>query len=222
MEQETGPVSRSMEAARINYNRLSRWYDLFAGSEKRFTDLGLRLLNVRPGEQVLEIGFGTGRSLVSLAGAVGLNGKVHGLDVSEGMLRIATARLERSGLAGRVELHLGDACRLSTQNASLDAIFMSFTLELFHTQEIPVVLQECRRVLRRNGRLGVVAMAKGEGALLEKIYEWGHQRYPHVLDCRPIRVRELVEAEGFIVDRAMQPSMWGLPVAILVGRKSGE
>jgi hypothetical protein len=43
MEQETGPVSGSKQAARINYNRLSRWYDLFAGSEKRFTDLGLRL-----------------------------------------------------------------------------------------------------------------------------------------------------------------------------------
>ena len=43
------------EIARRNYDRLSRWYDLFSSSERRFTEIGYKLLNVCPGEKVLEI-----------------------------------------------------------------------------------------------------------------------------------------------------------------------
>ena len=57
-------------------------------------------------------------------------------------------------------------------NDSMDGVFMSFTLELFDTPEIPQVLGECNRVLRPAGRLAVVGMSKGDahGAIFH-IYE---------------------------------------------------
>jgi hypothetical protein len=74
--EEISRVSRSKAAARASYDRMSSWYDWMAGSsEKAFTDLGLELLCVKPGEHVLEIGCGTGQSLPadfcnSLTGAI--------------------------------------------------------------------------------------------------------------------------------------------------------
>jgi ubiquinone/menaquinone biosynthesis C-methylase UbiE len=84
---EISRVTRSKEAAQAAYNRMSKWYDFLAGeSEKKYQDIGLRLLNVRPGESVLEIGFGTGQAILALAEAVGETGRVYGLDISEGMV----------------------------------------------------------------------------------------------------------------------------------------
>jgi SAM-dependent methyltransferase len=107
---EIGRVLRSKEAAKTSYNRMSKVYDLLTGgSEKKYEDIGLESLNARAGETVLEIGFGTGKALVSLARLVEPGGRVYGLDISEGMLAVAQRRLLKAGLSDRVEIKCGDA-----------------------------------------------------------------------------------------------------------------
>ena len=53
---------------------------------------------MQTGERVLEIGFGTGHSLVALAAAAGEDGRVDGVDISEGMADVAGRRLKKHGL----------------------------------------------------------------------------------------------------------------------------
>jgi len=213
-------VKQSHNSTRYNYDRLSRWYDWFASSEKHFTEIGLRMLKIQPGEKVLEIGFGAGQGLVALAHSAGETGKVYGIDLSEGMFQIAQAKIARAGLSRRVELRLGDAARLPFVDDFFDAIFISFTLELFDTPEIPLVLGECKRVLREDGRLGVVALEKKDCRAV-KIYEWFHARMPALVDCRPIHARKTIEAAGFELAEASEEAMWGLPVEIVIARKYG-
>ena len=154
-------VERSKEAARAAYDGLSKWYDLLAGSsEKKFADFGLQKLDAKAGEKILEIGFGTGNSLVSLVGCVGKTGKVYGVDLSTGMFRVAQSKLKKNGTLGRVELQCADAMHLPYPDNLFDAVFISFVLELFDTPELPLVLHECKRVLQSNGRIGVVALSK--------------------------------------------------------------
>ncbi|MFW6135207.1 MAG: class I SAM-dependent methyltransferase [Chloroflexota bacterium] len=211
-------VGRSKEEARAAYDRMSTWYDLLAGpSERKHRDAGLRKLNAKPGESILEIGFGTGHALASLARAVGGSGQVCGVDISEGMARLAAARLEAAGLHRQAAPTCGDGARLPFRDGVADGVFMSFTLELFDTPRIPRVLDECQRVLQAGGRVCVVSLAKrGEGGLLLRLYEWVHQRMPKYVDCRPIPVTEVLEAAGFEVVETERRSMWGLPVDVVL------
>lgn len=204
------------------YDKISHVYDLLAEhSEGPVRRAGLEKLDARPGEKVLEIGFGTGHCLVSLAQSVGPTGKVTGVDLSERMLEVARDNLHKAGLADRVELTCGDAVQLPYRSESLDGIYMSFTLELFDTPEIPKVLAECKRVLRPGGRIMVVGVSKEvENGLLLHAFEWTHRHFPNLVDCRPICVRRSLEEAGFGVESSEIKMMW-VPVEVVLGVKAG-
>ncbi len=216
------PVTRPKSSARQAYNRLSSVYDLLAGSsETPLTKLGIEMLAVSPGERVLEIGCGTGEALAIFARLVGEASRVCGIDLSPGMIHQARVRLRKKGLADRIRLVEGDGTYLPYCENCSDVIFLSFTLELFDTAEIPIVLAECKRVLRPGGRLGVVSLLSPEHpSWIVRLYEWFHAHLPTYVDCRPINADELIRAAGFSIEKTMTKSMWGLPVQSLVARKT--
>jgi len=211
-------VKRSKSAARRAYNRLSRVYDLLAGSsEAQFVHLGLEMLAVEAGDTVLEIGCGTGKAAWELCHHTE---RVYGLDLAPGMLQVAYERLAKDDLEFRVHLLCGDGAALPYPNLSFSALFMSFTLELFDTPEIPLVLAECQRVLKPGGRLGVVAMLKTvHPRWIIRLYEWFHDHFPTYVDCRPIYAQGMIQAVGFKLEKRLVRSMWGLPVELVMASK---
>jgi len=66
--------------------------------EKKYKSIALKKLNIKKGEVVLEVGFGSGDCLKQIAKLVGETGKVCGIDISSKMLEIAKKRLEKAKL----------------------------------------------------------------------------------------------------------------------------
>jgi ubiquinone/menaquinone biosynthesis C-methylase UbiE len=218
----TNNPMKNREKTKVNYDRLSRWYDLLAdSSEKPYRIVGLQKLNLKEGEIVLEIGFGTGHAIQELAHSVGNSGKVYGIDISKGMINITEARVKKAGLTERVELKFGDATELPFPNDFFSAIFMSFTLELFEPSEIKLVLLESWRVLRDGGRICVVALSRNAKVnLMTRLYDWAHSQFPIYIDCKPIFVKDNVTNAGFHIVNVADRSMWGLPIQIVLAEKS--
>lgn len=215
-------VRRTHDEARRAYDRMAPWYEAVAGaSEAPSRRRALALLAPRPGERVLEIGFGTGTLLLPLARAVGDGGEVVGVDLSPGMHARARSRLDRSRDGARVRLHEADATALPVAGGSVDAAIATFVLELFDTPEIPMVLAEIARVLRPGGRLVVAAMSdEGGCAPMRRLYGWAHERFERLADCRPIPAARLLREASFAVTAAEKRSMWGLQVDLVAATRA--
>ena len=210
------PVQTTRSEAQRTYGRLSRFYEATEGFlETGIKRWALRLAGAGPGETVLEIGPGTGWALERLSRGVGREGLACGVDITPGMLAVAGKRLRRR----RALLTLGDAAALPIGDRRCNLVFMSFVLELLPTEEIPAVLAEVMRVLRPGGRLVDVSLSRESPNLATRLYEWGHERLPQLLDCRPIYARRSLEAAGFKIAETRGSSILGLPVEIVLARK---
>lgn len=203
-----------MSASSRRYDRVSTAYGVVAdAAEHGARDSGLRLLDARPGERILEIGCGTGRALPRIAASVQAGGLACGLDTSPGMLGLAREHTS----APAVALLRADARCLPCREGRFDGVFMSFTLELFDSGEMGLVLAEVRRVLKPGGRLVLVAL-NAEDTFPVDAYRWLHRHFPEWIDCRPIEVLEVLAGNRYTTLRTCRVEIWKLPVVIAVAR----
>ncbi len=210
------PVETTRRQVQRTYGRLSRFYDATEGLlEIRVKRRALRLAAAAPGEAAVEIGPGTGWALERLSRAVGREGLACGVDIAPGMAAVAGQRLRRR----RALVALGNATALPLRDECCDLAFMSFVLELMPTDQIPAVLAELMRVLRPGGRLVDVSLSRESPNLVTRLYEWGHERLPQLLDCRPIYASRSLAAAGFKIARGQRTGILGLPVEIVLARK---
>lgn len=218
-------MAESVPQARHFYDRISGVYDALSDSSEHVArEKGLELLAVQPGETVLEIGYGTGHTLVTLAQTVGSSGKVYGVDISQGMHDVALRRVTEAGMSDRVEICVAEVPPLPYDDNLFDAVTLSFTLELFPLDVIPKLLEDVKRVLVPGGRIASVNMAvvpEGEkDSVLEKTYKWMHHHFPHIVDCQPIDAPKAFEDAGLEIVVRENMKMWTMPVAAVVGKKS--
>ena len=107
------------------------------------------LMNIQPGDHVLDLGCGTGDDAREMAQQVGPNGWVIGLDNSDIMIAEARRRAEHTGLA--VDFRLGDAHHLEFATGTFEVCRAERLL--MHVPEPHRVVAEMTRVLKPGGRV---------------------------------------------------------------------
>jgi ubiquinone/menaquinone biosynthesis C-methylase UbiE len=124
--------------------------DQMAATEnfRRYKSASFDLMRIAPGAHIADIGCGAGDDARHLAGVVGPDGKVFGIDISKAM--IAEAR-NRFADCGNLEFVAASIEALPIATASLDAIRVDRVL--IHVPETRPAIEELLRVLRPGGRI---------------------------------------------------------------------
>jgi cyclopropane fatty-acyl-phospholipid synthase-like methyltransferase len=117
-------------------------------------NMGLRMLGEERFERTLEIGYGAGAVLLSVAGS---GGELHGIDYDANPAEVARVLSQRGCTA---QLKSGDARSLPYEDSFFDLVLSYSVFE--HLHEYRTALKEVARVLRPRGTflLGMPAVSK--------------------------------------------------------------
>jgi len=114
---------------------------------------------IRPGDDVLDLGTGTGSVALRVAPIVGNTGRVVGNDISQDMLRIAARRADDLQFLN-IEFVEGRAESIPAEDSSFDVVLAS--LSLMYVIDRAAVAREIARVLRPGGRFVAAVWAASD------------------------------------------------------------
>ncbi|ABA59371.1 UbiE/COQ5 methyltransferase [Nitrosococcus oceani ATCC 19707] len=148
----------SREVAPKTRGAVLKWqapiYDLecaLVGLRKKFRRETLRHAQLSPGEQILDVGCGTGVLTQLAAEKSGPSGKVVGVDPSLPMISLARKKAARA--QSQAEFKLGVVERLPFGNETFDVVLSSLMLHHLPAELKRQGLEEIHRVLKPGGRL---------------------------------------------------------------------
>jgi ubiquinone/menaquinone biosynthesis C-methylase UbiE len=174
----------------------ARFYDLGAAGllgrrRNRMRAMVADDLQLRAGDQVLDVGCGTGRLAMVFSERVGATGSVSGIDPAAEMIKRASSRARKSGVP--VSFQVAFAQDLPFADGSFDAV--ACTLALHHVAEDDqlTAVREMYRVLKPSGRLLIAEFHQGPGRRRRPGPRWLRHSGEDMLD----KALQLVSASGF-------------------------
>ena len=168
----TLPTGREKRIAVKNmFDRIAPRYDLLnrlvsLGLDRGWRRLALEMVDVGPGDLVLDLACGTGDLCEQV---LARGARVVGADFSREMLRGAVAR----GI--EVDFTNADAAQLPIASSSIDVVTCGFALRNFVS--LPEVFDEIARVLKPGGRLAVIEVDRPSSAMLRGAHSLYFDRF---------------------------------------------
>jgi len=194
-------------------SRLVEEYNATPGARARRLNI-LKVLALKLGERVLDVGSGPGHQAFELSSVVGPNGSVEGIDLADSALAISRNRCSE---LGNIQFQLGDAYNLPFRNGTFDAVMSSQVFE--YLDDVGLALTEMFRVLRSGGRVlihdtewGALMWNSGNADRMAKFMKiWdGHLADPHLPRTLGKKLTDAgfvsVQAEAFVpVETRLDP-----------------
>jgi demethylmenaquinone methyltransferase/2-methoxy-6-polyprenyl-1,4-benzoquinol methylase len=172
--------SKRMQVEQM-FDRISPQYDLLNRLCSLGTDQGWRRKVVRavarePVDNLLDVATGTADLAIMATRAAK---HVTGADISAGMLEHGRSKVQKAGLANRLDLVQADAANLPFPDASFAAITVAFGVRNF--EDLEKGLLGMVRVLRPGGRLFVLEFSKPGQTPFKQLFRFYFHRVMPVI-----------------------------------------
>lgn len=160
------------EQVRDMFDNIAPAYDFMNramtfGIDHRWRRIAVDMVARNPHDSILDIATGTGDLAMLLARRTQAR-RITGLDLSQGMIDIGRRKIERAGLAGRIELICGDSLAMPFADAQFDAITVAYGVRNF--ADLLAGYREMARVLRPGGTLTVIELCTPTARLVRPLY----------------------------------------------------
>ncbi len=202
------------------YNRLASKYDVWGILlESRARKRALELADIQDGQNILEVAVGTGLAFYNIVSR-NPNGRNAGIDLSSGMLEKARSRLEPLRKSGANHtLRIGTAFKLDVKDNSIDLLVNNYMFDLIPFDKMDKILNEFHRVLKKDGKLVLVNMTKGE-RLGSGIYDRLYKISPRAMGgCRGIQLSDRLKQHGFKLDKREYHQQLLFPSEVILAYK---
>ncbi|ARN56037.1 class I SAM-dependent methyltransferase [Sedimentisphaera salicampi] len=121
------------------------------------TETVLELLDITPGQSILDAGCGNGYMTKLFSELTGIEGKVYAIDAHENSIE----NLKSEFSAENTEVHLASITeRMPIEDASVDLVYLSNVFHGFTDGQISSFKKETSRILKPSGRLAVLEFKK--------------------------------------------------------------
>lgn len=168
--------------------------------------LAVRLLRLKPGMKIADIGAGSGYYSELLSREVGSTGKVYAVDIQPGMIRLIEERVRRQNLTNVTPV----LSTVSDPKLPDCAIDLALLVDVYHEFANPQeMLRRIRSALRPGGRLVLLEFRKEDPAI--------PIRAEHKMSVNEAKVE--IEPEGYMLDAVIEDLPWQ---HILIFRKKSE
>lgn len=198
------------------YDRMGTRYDWFEMYEGRAKARALALLELAPGQVVLNVGVGTGKEHAHIHTAIQPNGLAIGLDISEVMVSLAQERSQSA-------MCQADARNLPSAGQRFDRLYAAYILDLLPLADLPTLLAGFHRVIKPGGLMVVLALTEGVNVpsrALVAVWKAAFTVSPVACGgCRPLQLSNLVQAAGFEQVRREVVVQMAVPSEIIVANK---
>jgi demethylmenaquinone methyltransferase / 2-methoxy-6-polyprenyl-1,4-benzoquinol methylase len=164
-KQKKEQITEMFDSIAPGYDKMNRFLSL--QHDIRWRKKAIRLLKKEDPKQILDVATGTA-DMALLSCRILRPEKVTGIDISERMLEIGRQKIDKEGLADKIQLQVGDSETINFANGSFDAVMVAFGVRNFENLERG--LSEIFRVLRPGGRLVILEFSKPRLTAVRSLY----------------------------------------------------